>query len=81
MDLFDSHKTAMELRKKYPRGTELVLDVMHEPFHPVANGMHGKVDHIDDAGQIHMKWDNGRSLPLVPGLDEFHVAAEGEVRG
>ena len=34
-------------------------------------GLEGKVEHVDDIGQIHMKWDNGRTLPLVVYLDFF----------
>jgi hypothetical protein len=29
------------------------------------------VDHVDDMGTIHMRWDCGRSLGLVPGEDSF----------
>lgn len=33
----------------------------------------GIVQHIDDAGQIHIKWENGSSLALIPGEDKFDV--------
>lgn len=36
-------------------------------------GTHGKVVYVDDAGQIHVKWENGSSLALIPGVDKFKV--------
>ena len=37
----------------------------------VPPGTRGTVDHVDDAGQIHPKWDNGRTLAIVPEVDSF----------
>lgn len=61
------------LRKQYPVGTRIRLDSMQDPYAPVEAGMTGKLDCIDDAGQFHMKWDNGRTLALIPGVDSFTV--------
>ena len=34
----------------------------------------------NDIGQIHMKWDNGRTLALVPGEDSFRKLTDAELR-
>ena len=35
------------------------------------------VDHVDDAGTLHCIFDNGRTLGVIPGVDDFHVIREG----
>ena len=36
-------------------------------------GLRGVVTHIDDAAQIHVKWQNGSSLAIIPEIDKFVV--------
>ena len=60
-----------KLREEYPEGTRIMLLKMEDPFTQLKRGDMGNVTHVDDAGQIHMIWDNGSSLALVPGEDEF----------
>ena len=46
---------------------------MNDPYAPITPGTEGVVDVVDDDGQLHMKWDNGRTLALIPGEDSFTV--------
>lgn len=61
------------LRKMYPEGTKIVCDYMNDPYNPVPEGTKGEVILIDSIGQIHVIWENGSSLALVPDVDRFHV--------
>ena len=59
------------IKMQYPAGSRIELHSMDDPLSPVPAGTKGTVLFVDDAGQLHMKWDNGRSLALVPGVDSF----------
>ena len=61
------------IQEQYPPGTRIRLDSMNDPYAPIAPGTEGIVDLVDDAGSVHMKWDNGRTLAIVPGEDSFSV--------
>lgn len=68
------NKTYLEqLRKQYPKGTKLQMITMRNEKYPVPPGTVGEVTHIDDMGSIHMKWENGSSLALIPEVDSFKV--------
>lgn len=58
------------LQQIYPAGTLIKLEKMEGEPH-MYSGLRGIVSFIDDAGQIHMSWDNGSSLALNPGVDSF----------
>ena len=58
-------------KKQYPAGCRVELHRMEDPWSPVPAGTKGTVVCVDDAGQLHMQWDNGRTLALMPGVDRF----------
>lgn len=66
-------------RKEYPPGTRIVLIDMNDPLAPVPPGTRGTVDLVDDIGQIHMHWDNGRTLAIVPQVDSFRRLTDEEL--
>ncbi|MBO5065277.1 MAG: DUF4314 domain-containing protein [Clostridia bacterium] len=70
---------AERMQKQYPEGTRLLLNSMNDPYAPVPPGTRGTVNFVDDAGQIHMKWDNGRTLAIVPSEDDFRKLTDEEL--
>ena len=80
MNEFDRmRRTAERMKQTYPPGTRIQLDHMEDPWAPVPPGTRGTVQYVDDIGQIGMKWDNGRSLSLVPGEDSFRKLTDAEL--
>jgi hypothetical protein len=64
------------LRWKYPKGARVELVKMDDAYTKLKAGDKGTVDHVDDAGGIHINWDNGSSLAAIYGEDI--IKAEGE---
>lgn len=61
-----------ELMIKYLPGLRLRMIKM-EDKQPVPPGTVGTVKYVDDAGSIHMNWDNGSGLAIVPEVDDFEI--------
>ena len=53
-------------------GTRVRLIAMNDRQAP-PKGTEGTVQFVDDAGTIHVQWDTGSSLGLIPGADEWKV--------
>ena len=66
------------IKEQYPVGTRIRLNSMSDPFAPVPPGTEGEVRLIDGMGTLHMEWDNGRTLGVVPGEDSFTVLSRPE---
>lgn len=71
-----SAERVARLKENYPAGTRIRLIHMDDPYAPVLDGTTGTVVAVDDAGNIHMKWDNGRSLAICPEVDSFAKVGE-----
>lgn len=70
-----SREQLESLRKRYPAGTKVCLKEM-EGEAQMPSGLKGEVCHVDDMGQIHVNWENGSGLALVPGVDSFSKASD-----
>lgn len=60
-----------KLRKEYLPGTKVRCIYMDDPYNPVPSNTEGIVEKVDDSGTIHVIWDNGSSLGLIPNVDAF----------
>lgn len=63
------------IKERYPVGTRIQLINMDDA-QSIPEGTVGTVYYVDDIGQLHMKWDNGRSLALIPNVDQFVIVQE-----
>ena len=70
-----NRESVERIRNRYRAGTRIMLDYM-EDIQAVTAGTKGTVDHVDDMGTIHIKWDNGSSLGICLDTDRFHVVGK-----
>jgi hypothetical protein len=61
------------------KGDRIRLLHMPDDPDPIPAGSTGTIDSVTEGplGQIHVRWDTGRSLSLVPGVDRFEVIERG----
>ena len=74
-DWMEAVRKAKEVKDKYPAGTRIELCYMSDP-RAIQPGERGTVRIVDSMGTIHVVWDNGRMLGVIPGVDSFRVVDE-----
>lgn len=42
-----------------------------DEYTTLSPGAEGSVTGVDDAGTVHVRWDNGSTMGLIPGEDEW----------
>lgn len=63
------------IKEKYTEGTRIELNIMKGESQ-MPSGLKGTVTHVDDAGQVHIDWDNGSTLALNVIEDSFKIIDE-----
>lgn len=76
--VFNEKRVEM-MKQRYPEGTRICLDSMENDPNPIPSGTKGTVQFVDDVGTVFCKFDNGRSLGVIPGEDSFHTIQEEEL--
>jgi len=61
-----------ELNMEYTGKRIRLLQMRDDPY-PISDGTEGTILHVDDAGTIHVEWDNGRLLGVIIGIDRYMV--------
>lgn len=64
------------IKQKYKLGTRVKLIKMYDELSAIPTGTEGIIESIDDIGTLHINWDNGSSLGLIVGVDEFEIIGE-----
>lgn len=62
---------ANEARVAYPVGARVRLDETSDPFTDLKPGDEGQIAFIDSMGTVHIVWQNGSTLGMIPGQDRF----------
>ena len=63
--------TRQQLLLQYPVGSRVELIRMVEDPDPIPPGTQGTVTGADDLPSLYVRWDNGRFLDLIPGVDRW----------
>lgn len=55
------------------KGKRVRLIKMLDDYTKLKEGDEGTIQYTDDIGTIHVKWDNGEHLGLIPDVDEYQI--------
>lgn len=58
-------------------GKRVRLIYMDNDPHPIEPDTEGTIKLVDGLGQLHVDWDNGRKLALIPDVDKYIILNEG----
>ena len=71
-------KTMKEFLNESKIGNEITnkrirLIHMEDEYTNLTEGDEGTITGVDGIGQIMVKWDNGSTLSIIPGIDKYEI--------
>lgn len=72
---YECDSTLAELKKRFPAGAIVELVKMEDEDSPPM-GTKGSVLHVDALGTVHVLWETGSTLGIVPSVDEIRLVSE-----
>ena len=58
------------------KGKRIVLIFMDDDYTKLKPGDEGTILFTDDAGVIHVQWDSGETLGILPDVDKYEIKHE-----
>lgn len=74
----DVHKEVIKSMNDKMKGKRVELIFMDDKYTNLKPGDKGTISSIDDLGDIHVEWDNGSTLALVPEVDKWKILNDDE---
>ena len=72
---YEHESTLAELKKRFPAGAMVELMKMEDKDSPPL-GTKGEVLHVDAWGTVHVLWETGSTLGIIPSVDEIRLVSE-----
>ena len=72
---YEHESTLAELKKRFPAGSLVELMKMEDKDSPPL-GTKGEVLHVDAWGTVHVLWETGSTLGIIPSVDEIRLVSE-----
>ena len=77
---YECDSTLAELKKRFPAGALVELEKMEDGDSPPM-GAKGEVLHVDALGTVHVLWETGSPLGIIPSVDEIRLVSEAQGGG
>jgi hypothetical protein len=77
---YEHESTLAELKKRFPEGAMVELMKMEDKDSPPLDTK-GEVLHVDAWGTVHVLWETGSTLGIIPSVDEIRLVSETLVGG
>ena len=67
----EAQRKAKRIRAMYSKGDRVELQHTSDQYTDLKPGAQGTVQMVDGMGTVHVEWDTGQTLGVVPGEDSF----------